>query len=110
MDIYEIRRLNLQKAVGGERGDTAKFAVQHEMDPSYISQILNKHRRLGEKAARKMELQAGLGRNSLDDPNHSENRHSPVNAIEQIIQEIDWLDPDAKLNFIGLLRSLEPKK
>lgn len=36
-----------------------EFADQHDLDPSYLSQILNGHRNLGEKAAKKMEEKIG---------------------------------------------------
>lgn len=36
-----------------------EFADQHDLDSSYLSQILNGHRNLGEKAAKKMEEKIG---------------------------------------------------
>ncbi|MDH4566153.1 hypothetical protein E8E95_05630 [Pseudomonas sp. BN414] len=36
-----------------------EFAEKHDLDPSYLSQVLNGHRSLGEKAAKKMEDKIG---------------------------------------------------
>lgn len=50
MDIYE-KRLTILKALIGEN-QIKEFAVAHEdVDASYLSQILNKHRTLGDRAA-----------------------------------------------------------
>jgi len=50
MDIYE-KRLAILKALIGEN-TTKDFAAAHsDVDPSYISQILNRHRTLGDRAA-----------------------------------------------------------
>ncbi len=63
------------------------FANQHGLDASYLSQILNGHRNLGEKAAANLEEKIGLAAGSLVSPARSEVA-SPVkpglSAIEQL--------------------------
>lgn len=65
MDIREIRRLELKRLVS-QFETTAAFARAHDLDPTYISQLLNGHRRMGEKAARKIEAAVGLAPFALD--------------------------------------------
>jgi len=53
MDIRDTRRAHLRALV--ERHESAAaFARAYNLDPTYISQLLNKHRQMGEKAARKI--------------------------------------------------------
>ena len=49
-----------------------EFAEEHDLDASYLSQLLNGHRRLGEKAAAKMERQIGLIQGTLVNPGIAE--------------------------------------
>ncbi|MEW5248641.1 LexA family protein [Microbulbifer sp. 2201CG32-9] len=67
MDIGEIRRENLRQLVNQYKSK-AEFGRRHGVDPTYVSQLLNKHRNFGEKAARKMEGKLGLKPLTLDDP------------------------------------------
>ncbi len=64
MNINEIRVANLRHLIG--EATLAAFADRYGLDSSYLSQILNRHRNLGEKAARKMEGQIGIDRGALD--------------------------------------------
>lgn len=71
MDIRDIRRRRLkqliaQKKSDGEVKNNADFARRHQIDTSYLSQILNGHRKIGEQAARKLEGQIGLSHGHLD--------------------------------------------
>lgn len=66
MEISDFRRARLQELVT-KAGGPAEFARQHSradadkpIDQTYVSQLLNKHRNFGEKAARSMEKRAGL--------------------------------------------------
>lgn len=70
MNINDIRRLNLDHIIGspGKHGRIAEFAEKHGQDASYISQLLNKNRNMGEKAARKIERAIGLPPLTLDNP------------------------------------------
>ena len=50
-------------------GKTQKeFADQHNLDASYLSQLLNGHRSLGEKAAANLEAKIGLPKGTLTVP------------------------------------------
>lgn len=66
MDKYELRRQRLQNLVdraGGPSQFAKKFSrinADKPIDETYVSQILNSHRKFGEKAARNMENRAGL--------------------------------------------------
>ena len=58
MDIYELRIKALRRAMAGQ--SQKDFAYQHGLDASYLSQLLNGHRKLGERAARTLEEKVGL--------------------------------------------------
>ncbi|VVP05655.1 hypothetical protein PS903_03011 [Pseudomonas fluorescens] len=45
-----------------------EFAEQHNLDASYLSQLLNGHRSLGEKAAANLEVKIGLPEGTLTAP------------------------------------------
>ena len=67
MDLREIRRINLT-AITSPYKKKVDCANDLEMDPSHLSQILNDHRGMGERVARKIEITAGLEPMSLDRP------------------------------------------
>ncbi|MEW5250585.1 LexA family protein [Microbulbifer sp. 2201CG32-9] len=71
MDISEIRRENLRQLVNKHK-TTAEFGRRFGVDPTYISQLLNKHRNFGEKAARKMEEKLQLSSFDLDKPHRED--------------------------------------
>lgn len=66
MDIYELRIKALRRAMAGL--SQKDFAYQHSLDASYLSQLLNGHRKLGEKAARTLEVKAELPAGYLVSP------------------------------------------
>ena len=70
MDIHEIRREVLRAAVSrlSERGNRAALGRRYDVDATYISQLLNGHRNMGEKAARSLEVKFGLEQGHFDDP------------------------------------------
>ena len=107
MDIYETRRAKLIALIGKkERGDIIAFANAHGLNESYLSQILNKHRRLGERAARNLEKQIGLPPFGLDSLKSSD----PMAEIEAAINRADFLDEEGKKHWVGMLKSLQRKK
>lgn len=65
------------------------FANQHGLDASYLSQILNGHRNLGEKAAATLEDKIGLAAGSLVSPAAPESTSAP--AIKPGLSAIDQL-------------------
>lgn len=68
MDISKIRRENLRQLVDQHKSNKAAFGRRYGVDPTYISQLLNKHRNFGEKAARNMEGKLKLKPFTLDSP------------------------------------------
>lgn len=58
MDINTLRVAALKRLIGGMQ--LKEFAERHDLDASYLSQILNGHRKLGEKAAGTLEERLGL--------------------------------------------------
>lgn len=79
MDINQ-QRIEALKALIGSR-KTKDFADQHDLDASYLSQMLNGHRPMGEKAARNLESKIGLPAGHLTAP-------QPINpgALYQIAE------------------------
>lgn len=66
MDINQ-QRIEALKALIGSR-KTKDFADQHDLDASYLSQMLNGHRPMGERAARNLENKIGLPNGYLTAP------------------------------------------
>jgi len=67
MDIKTLRVEALRRVIGPL--SQKDFADQHDLDASYLSQILNGHRSLGEKAALNLEQKIGLTPGVLVNPN-----------------------------------------
>lgn len=57
MKTAKIRRDNLDALIGfpGKHGRISEFARKYDLDPTYLGQLLNGHRNIGEKSARKLE-------------------------------------------------------
>ena len=68
MDINKLRIDALRRLIGLKKAK--EFADQYDLDASYISQLLNGHRPLGDKAARTLEIKIGLQPGSLVMPAH----------------------------------------
>lgn len=62
----EERKVNLKRLISNTGKNVAEFCRENDLDPSYISQLLNGHRNIGEKAARKIEEKARLEIGILD--------------------------------------------
>ncbi|MGS0736142.1 XRE family transcriptional regulator [Pseudomonas sp. GG8] len=69
MDIYEHRIKALRQAMAGL--SQKDFANQFGLDASYLSQLLNGHRKLGEKAAATLEAKIDLAPGTLVTPEDS---------------------------------------
>lgn len=89
MDINKLRANALKAVMAG--ASQKDFANQHGLDASYLSQILNGHRNLGEKAAANLEEKIGLPSGSLVSPEVLETS-APVkaglSALEQLKQSL----------------------
>ncbi|MPS27579.1 MAG: hypothetical protein E2576_11100 [Alcaligenaceae bacterium] len=67
MDIHKLRRDNLIAVLEASGTKTiAEFAERYDLDASYLSQLRNTHRNIGEKSARNLELKLGLEPGFLD--------------------------------------------
>lgn len=66
METNELRIEALRQLIGGMK--TKTFADKYDLDPSYLSQMLNGHRPMGEKAARNLEIKIGLPDGTLVSP------------------------------------------
>jgi len=63
MDINKLRIAALVELIGDQKA--SKFAHEHDIDASYISQIINGHRPMGDKAAKTLEQKIGLAPGTL---------------------------------------------
>lgn len=66
MDIYQQRIATLKALIGDS--SLKDFSDRHDLDPSYLSQILNGHRNMGERAAANLEKKIGLPPGALATP------------------------------------------
>ncbi|MDU9415547.1 MULTISPECIES: LexA family protein [Pseudomonas] len=71
MDIHQLRISALRRLIGS--ASLKEFADQHDLDSSYLSQILNGHRNLGERAAANMETKIGCAAGTLVAPAAAQN-------------------------------------
>ncbi|MCA4074592.1 peptidase [Pseudomonas kurunegalensis] len=80
MDINERRIASLRTIMGTL--SQKEFAEAHDLDASYLSQLLNGHRKLGEKAAQNLELKIGLVAGTLTSPPLEESSTAaPANVV-----------------------------
>lgn len=61
------------------------FANQHDLDASYISQILNGHRSFGERAAANMERKIGLPKDYLARPAVESESDTPTSRVSAAV-------------------------
>lgn len=66
METNEKRIVVLKRIIGDMQ--LKDFANRYDIDPSYLSQVLNGHRNLGERAARNMETKISLLPGTLENP------------------------------------------
>lgn len=76
MNTADTRYRNILALLRGYEHD-AQFAEAAGISTSYLSQIKNRSRNLGEKAARNIEANLGFAEHSLDDPNFKPDRELP---------------------------------
>lgn len=89
MDINKLRANALKAVMAG--ASQKDFANLHGLDASYLSQILNGHRKMGEKAAATLEEKIGLPSGSLVNPDaagESPLVKSGLSAIDQLKQSL----------------------
>ncbi|WP_166359304.1 LexA family transcriptional regulator [Pseudomonas akapageensis] len=116
-------RIDALRALMG--GKTQKeFADLHNLDASYLSQLLNGHRSLGEKAAANLEQKIGLSPGTLVSPslgpdarrspaqNETPNRDArPIEANAEYLGPISVWDDDTPLDddevYVPFLKEVE---
>ncbi|MFZ0024326.1 S24 family peptidase [Acinetobacter sp.] len=90
-EIFERRRTNLAKVIDllieTQQFKTGKEICEHfGLSASYIAQLLNSKRQIGEKAARELEQQLGLDTLILDQSAEPKVELSPVPAQGVLLQ------------------------
>lgn len=89
------------------------FANQHGLDASYLSQILNGHRNLGEKAAANLEEKIGLPSGSLVNPAAPEvstttkNGLSAIEQLKQSLASVKGFSPEARDRIVAAAEEAE---
>ncbi|WP_417312394.1 hypothetical protein [Ectopseudomonas khazarica] len=92
MDTNSQRIAALRALIGD--APLKEFAEAHDLDASYLSQLLNGHRRLGEKAAAKMEAQIGLPAGHLLFPSGTEGEGQSRSEADQPLKTIRAPSPE----------------
>jgi len=107
MDISQLRVDALRALIGDLK--TKEFADRYNLDASYLSQLLNGHRSLGDKAAKNLEDKIGLPGGTLLMPAHAAQegssleikpvgsvtisfRWAHIQGIAQLKQDGSWTD------------------
>lgn len=105
MNISQLRVEALRALIGDLK--TKEFADRHNLDASYLSQLLNGHRPLGDKAAKNLEDKIGLTGGTLLMPARSAQdgltpeinqgpsfinpfRRAPMHGVAQLNQDGMW--------------------
>jgi len=113
-------RIQVLRDLMGEKTQK-EFADQYNLDASYLSQLLNGHRSLGEKAAANLEAKIGLAEGTLTTPSvsmrasTSREPQTPENGVVQSNAEylgpIDVWDDDTPLDddevYVPFLKEVE---
>ena len=107
-EIFEVRRKNLNNVIslliaknGYKTG--AELCKRHNLSASYISQLLNSHRQIGEKAAREIENKLEIPVRYLDEIDSS-NIEIEVSVLASLYEmkilqdEIFKLENEKKIN------------
>jgi len=67
MDVKEIRVENLRRLIDDRaKGNQRQFAEDHELNKAHVSQMLTRHRDMGDKVARQLEKKLGLAHGFMD--------------------------------------------
>jgi phage repressor protein C with HTH and peptisase S24 domain len=95
MDIKKMR-IQVLRDLMGERTQK-EFAEHYNLDASYLSQLLNGHRSLGEKAAANLEAKIGLAEGTLTTPFVSMRASAtgtlPPSENQSVDSNADYLGP-----------------
>lgn len=112
MDAKEIRAANLARYIKERTaGNKAAFSRQFDMNPAHISQLLTRHRDIGDKLAREIERKLNLQRGQMDRLPDSATGRGPLVAnespeVQRLILAFGWLTKEQQA---ALLSDLESK-
>lgn len=81
MSIADTRRANLRRVAEGFRTQ-GEFAGHADLSNTYANHLLTGYRNIGEKSARKIEENLGLGSGFLDSPIESASAAETAPAIQ----------------------------
>lgn len=98
MNTADTRYRNILALLRGYERD-AQFADAAGISTSYLSQIKNRTRNLGEKAARNIEANLGFAEHSLDDPNFKTGRE--LSGVDPYAAELEEANHEAALKLIS---------
>lgn len=92
MEIHAVR-LNILRREVGKFPTIAAFARHYGVDTTYISQLLNGHRNLGERAARNLEIKLGWEPMSMDSAAEPDDdfRATPPAVGSRTLESLDML-------------------
>jgi SOS-response transcriptional repressor LexA len=76
MEIHELRLKALRWEIA-KFPSIAAFARHYQLDVTYVSQLLNRHRNLGERAARSLEAKFGWPSLAMDFAENDWDAHGP---------------------------------
>lgn len=101
-DIYVVRAERLREVIADYQS-AKEFALQYDLNPSFISQLLNGIRPFTEKSARKIEQAAGLEKGSLD-------RNPLASVIAEISEDMQGLTNNELEIVKGLIQTLRGQR
>ncbi|MCM1500667.1 MAG: hypothetical protein NC124_19570 [Clostridium sp.] len=88
MKTQQEKRVDKLRELVEKAGGIAPFVRQYKgIDPTYISQLLNRHRNFGERSARNMELKMGMQQGWFDD---QASNVEPV-EIHGLVPVVSWV-------------------
>lgn len=102
MDAKQVRVFNLTRLIREKaEGSQAEFGRRFDMSAAHISQLLSRHRDIGDKLAREIEGKLGLERGELDRlPGNSTAITDPLMA--HLIDLYKSLSEDGRDKLIGV--------
>lgn len=118
MDISEIRKQNLRQIIDnaisqGLAKNDAEYCKKKDLEPSYISQLVNGHRNIGERSARNLEKKMGLNEGDLDQSVNITQFDNNINLSQKIrlksdlIPVISWVAAGSFSNVETVLKDTE---
>jgi len=107
--VNDTRKINLVQLIGNST--VAEFARTYDVSQQYLTLVLNNHRNIGEKFARKIEKNASLPAGYLDRTTAQQSPIKESGATRMITQELNTrrIPKHVSDTILLLLRSLPEK-